>query len=368
MVCPTSLCLCVLLCVFLASSAFACTGITVRTQDGTVISSRTLEFGLDLVSDIILIPRNYPMHAALSEGSEGMAWNQKYATMGLNGLHKLIIAEGFNEKGLSVGSFYLPSYAEYAKLTAENHEKALLSVDLPAWLLGNCSTVEEAKAALGNAAVVEGSPPGVDVPMPLHYRVTDASGKVIVIEYVSGGQMKVYDNPMGVMSNSPTWDWHMTNLSNYVNLTAVNVPKLDIAGKAIGSFGQGSGMLGLPGDYTPPSRLVRILAIQQSALQVNSADEGVTLAWNIINNVNIPKGAARDVSPNGKTHYDHTEWVNVSDLKNLKLYFRTYDSPEIRVVPMKAFNLDAKEVVFMPTAAPPQYRDVSSSAEPAVFK
>jgi choloylglycine hydrolase len=360
--------LCVVLCLFLASAAFACTGITVRTKDGSVISSRTLEFGMDLNSDILMIPRDYQMHATMPEGSAGLAWKQKYATLGINGLGKLMIAEGFNEKGLSVGAFYLPSYAEYSKLSDENKPKALLSTDVPAWLLGNFGTVEEVKANLGGAVVVEGSLPGLDVPMPLHYRVTDSSGKCLVIEYVNGGQAKVYDNPLGVMSNSPTWDWHVTNLRNYVNLTAVNVPAKDVSGIDFASFGQGSGMLGLPGDYTPPSRLVRILAIQQSALPVGTADEGVTLAWNIINNVNIPKGAARDVSPNGETHYDYTEWVNVSDLRNLKLYFRSYYDPEIRVVPMKGFDLDGKDVVTIEMAATPRFRDVSSEAKHAVFK
>lgn len=363
----TPVCLFIVLCLILASTAFACTGITVKTKDGGVISSRTLEFGVDLNSDVILIPRNYPMRAVLPDGA-GLVWKQKYATLGMNGLGQLVIGEGFNEKGLSVGAFYFPSNAEYAKLTPENKQRAILSVDFPAWLLGNFSGVAEVKANLASATVVEGSLPGVNTPMPLHYRVTDAAGNVIVIEHVNGGQVKVYDNPLGVMSNSPSWDWHMTNLRNYVNLTAVNVPAKDLSGVEFQSFGQGSGMLGLPGDYTPPSRLVRILAIQQSALPVDTADQGVTLAWNIINNVNIPKGAARDVLPNGETHYDHTEWASVSDLKNLKLYFRTYDNPEIRVVQMKSMNLDGKDVLSIQMKSTPSFHDVSADGKPAVFR
>ena len=356
------------LCLFLVSSTYACTGITVKTKDGSVISSRTLEFGTDLKSDIILIPRNYQMHSVLSNGSNGIAWTQKYATLGFNGLNKLIIAEGFNEKGLAAGAFYLPGYAEYAKLSPDNMKKAMLSTDFPAWLLGNFGSVDEVKANLKNAVIVEGSLPGLDIPMPLHYRVTDSSGKVIVIEFVNGGQMNVYDNPLGVITNSPTWDWHITNLRNYVNLSATNVPQINLSGIKLSSFGQGSGMLGLPGDFTPPSRFVRILAIQQSALPVDTADEGVILAWNIINNVNIPKGSTRDVSSKGETHYDHTEWVNVTDLRNLKLYFRNYENPEIRVVSMKELNLDGKDVVSIGIATSPQFHDVSSNAKKAVFK
>ena len=95
------------------------------------------------------------------------------------------------------------------------------------------------------------------------------------------------------MSNSPTFDWHMTNLSNYVTMTDKNVAKIDLAGKEIKGLGQGSGMLGLPGDFTPPSRFVRAVAFSKSALPVEKAEDGVLQAFHILNQFDIPKGAAR---------------------------------------------------------------------------
>ena len=97
------------------------------------------------------------------------------------------------------------------------------------------------------------------------------------------------------MSNSPTFDWHMTNLSNYVNMTVNNVPKFDVDGKAIKGLGQGSGMLGIPGDFTPPSRFVRAVAFSKSALPVETAREAVLQAFHILNQFDIPKGAARGI-------------------------------------------------------------------------
>ena len=124
----------------------------------------------------------------------------------------------------------------------------------------------------------------------VHYILTDARGRgSVVLEYV-GGELKIHPNPLGVMSNSPTFDWHMINLSNYVNMTVSNVPKLDVAGTELKGLGQGSGMLGIPGDFTPPSRFVRAVAFSKSALPVLTAREGVLQAFHILNQFDIPRG------------------------------------------------------------------------------
>lgn len=352
----------ILLWVALAGApALACTGITVKTTDGSVISARTLEFADDIHSDVILIPRGYAMSAVLPDGRRGLTWTQKYATLGANALGQPALTEGFNEKGLSIGAFYFPGYAGYAKLTPENAGRALLSVDFMGWLLGNFATIPEVKANLDRAVVVEGSRPGITIPAPLHYRVTDAAGNVIVIEHVDG-QTNVYDDALGVISDSPTFDWHMTNLRNYVNLSAVNVPKVALSGKEFQKLGQGSGMLGLPGDFTPPSRLVRALALQVTALPVKTADEGVNLAWNILSNITIPIGTVRDVAPDGTVRYGYTQWANVSDLTNRRFYFRTYGNQNLRMVSLADLPVDGKEIMVIAMEAPPQYRNVSAEA------
>ena len=90
-----------------------------------------------------------------------------------------------------------------------------------------------------------------------------------MVEYV-GGRLHLYNNPLGVITNSPPFDWHLNNLRNYVNLSANNVPQLKLKGINIYPTGQGSGMMGLPGDVTPPSRLVRAVAFTQAALPAPS--------------------------------------------------------------------------------------------------
>lgn len=155
-------------------------------------------------------------------------------------------------------------------------------------MLSNFATVDEVREGLKGIRVCDAPlplPGGVS--LPLHYAVHDAAGGCIVVEYTEG-QLKVYDNPLGVMTNSPPFDWMLINLSNYVNLSATGVPKLDLAGFSIHQAGQGSGMLGLPGDFSPPHRFVRTVALAQASLPVTGPDNGVTLAMTLIDSVDIP--------------------------------------------------------------------------------
>ena len=119
--------------------------------------------------------------------------------------------------------------------------------------------------------------------------VHDASGKSLVIEYV-GGKLNLYDDPLGVITNSPGFDWHMTNLRNYVNFSLDNHPPIQLGSVKLAPFGQGSGMLGMPGDFTPPSRFVRAVAFSQSVLEPKTGDEAVLTAFHILNNFDIPRG------------------------------------------------------------------------------
>jgi choloylglycine hydrolase len=123
----------------------------------------------------------------------------------------------------------------------------------------------------------------------------------------------------------------MTNLRNYVNLTVDNVPPVDLGGIKLAQFGQGSGLRGLPGDFTPPSRFVRAVAFSQSALPSDTAAQSVLQAFHILNNFDIPYGAVRDTE-NGAVHAEATVWTSASDLKNRRWYFKTYGDQSIHVV------------------------------------
>jgi choloylglycine hydrolase len=315
---------------FATTPSFACTGISLNAKDGAMIRGRTMEFGFPLSSNVIVIPAGTAMSGTLPDGKKGIAYTTRYAMAGANAVGQTVVLDGLNDQGLSFGLFYFPGFAEYPEATADNAAKAMAPFEFGAWVLGNFATVDELKAGLQQVVVLNTPAPGFGS-SPSHYFVRDRTGKSIVIEPL-GGTLKVFDAPLGVVTNAPAYDWHMTNLRNYLNLSVTGVPPLDMDGVKLSQLGQGAGMHGLPGDFTPPSRFVRAVAFTQSELPSDTADGAVLSAFHILNQFDIPRGSVRDKTDGG---IELTQWTTVSDTKNLRWYFKTYDDETIRVVDLK---------------------------------
>ena len=133
--------------------------------------------------------------------------------------------------------------------------------------------------------------PAIGIAPPLHYLVTEPSGRAIVIEFLKG-EMVIFEAPLGVLTNAPSYDWHETNLRNYINLSPVALPGKTIGELNFKPLGGGSGMIGLPGDNTPSSRFVRAVAATQTARATPTGEETVYELFRILDNFNLPRGAA----------------------------------------------------------------------------
>jgi choloylglycine hydrolase len=328
---------------FVTTPSLACTNIGLKAKDGTAVRARTMEFGYPTNSNVVLIPAGTSMRGTLPDGGQGIAYATKYNMLGANADGMNIILDGMNDQGLSIGLLYFPGFAEYAAATPDNATRAMAPHEFGNWVLGNFASVDEVKAGIGGAVIVPTPAPVLNAIQPLHFIVSDGTGKSIVIEPV-GGELKVYDNPLGVMTNSPGFDWHMTNLRNYVNLTVTGVPPLDLDGIKLAQIGQGAGMHGLPGDFTPPSRFVRAVAFTQAEYPSATGDEAVLAAFHIMNQFDIPYGAVRDESSKD-TVTESTQWTTVSDMKSLRFYFKTYGDQNIHMVDLaKAFAAAKGEI------------------------
>ncbi|MET0278375.1 MAG: choloylglycine hydrolase family protein [Pseudorhodoplanes sp.] len=329
-----------------ASSAQACTGIRLVAGDGTVVYARTLEFGTDLKSQVLMVPRGYERTGTTPDGKDGLKWKAKYASVGMNGAGLSILFDGVNERGLAAGLFYFPTSAGYMPYTAADSGKTIAPWQIGSWVLENFASVDEVKANIGNIVVPAVVFAEWGFAPEAHFVVHDASGKSIVIEYV-GGKLNVHDNQLGVVTNSPSFDWHMTNLRNYVNFSMTNVPDVKLGQITLVPTGQGSGMLGLPGDFTPPSRFVRAVAFSQSVFKSKTGNDAVLEAFHVLNQFDIPKGSARDgqKDANGNIQADYTLWTAASDLKNKRYYFHTYENRQIRMVDLMKMNVDGKDIV-----------------------
>jgi choloylglycine hydrolase len=332
------------------SPASACTGIRLKAADGGIVTGRTLEFGFYIPTDIVAVPRGQKFSSDTPIGP-GLAWAGKYAVVGAALQGTAAVIDGMNEKGLSVGLFYFPSFANYADTTKETQAKSVAIADFAIWVLTNFAVLDEIRAAVGPGGVViaptlvHGFPPE---PQPVHFVVYDSTGASIVIEPLDG-KLKVFDDPIGVITNSPNFDWHMTNLRNYIALNPRNVPPVTVDGTTFRQNGQGSGMLGLPGDFTPPARFVRATVFSATAIPSKTAGEAVFQLFHILNNFDIPVGVARE-EHDGVLNTDYTMLTTARDPQTLKFYWKTYDDQTIRSVDMHALDLDAKAIVRVSTA------------------
>ncbi len=302
-------------------AAQACTGITVKAENNDVVYARTLEWAESLQSKVITIPRGIKFKSTSSKNIKALNWKSKYGVTGVSVFGKPIIGDGMNEKGLHVGLFFLPEYTEYQK--TKSGVPAIASWELPTWLLTSYATVDEAVAALKKVQVWGAPLAGFNSTPTYHMSITDAAGGNVVVEFVKG-KMNVYENSIGVITNSPTFDWQQINLSNYVNLSATSVHPISINNKVIAPAGQGSGMHGLPGDITPPSRFVRAAVYTATAVKTANGKEAAKQAARILDAFYIVEGFSKDVQ-DGKTLYDHTLWMTVSDLANKVFYFTDYE-------------------------------------------
>lgn len=307
----------------------ACTGIVIKTKNGVVIPARTMEFGFDVRSKLLVIPQGTDLTFLSSiDNKEGFKMRAKYGFAGMNAVEKQIVVDGVNEAGLYLGSFYFPGFASFSTLTNSNQANSVSSEELGNYILGSFATVEEVIEGLKKITVVGSFIEDIQGEAPFHYAVTDANGRSIVIEYTDNG-LNIHENVVGAVCNSPNYEWHLTNLRNYVNLAPANRHGFSLNGEKFASLGEGSGMLGLPGDYTSSSRFVRATAFVNTTLPSKDEEEGIFRAFHILNAFDIPKGVIREKTKGGVLT-DYTVWTSAVDTKNKIYYYKTYNNQSIR--------------------------------------
>ncbi len=318
--------------------AFACTDVRVAAQDGSVLSARSMEFGTQVHSGLVVSPRGSKIQSNAPGGGNGAHWTAKYGYVYMDAFGIDAACDGMNEAGLGFGGLYLPGFAQYETIAAGQNATAVSNILFGAWLLSQFATVDEVKAALPSIHVW-GEPVAAfgNSFIPVHYVVHDAKGNSIVLEWV-GGKLSVYDDTVGVMTNSPPYDWQMTNLRNYINLSPDNSKPVEINGVEYGANGQGSGLVGLPGDPTPPSRLVNTVVGLNSAVKPKNVTDSLVLAQKLMNRVDLPAGLARDPKEGGS---DTTQWVVFRDHTNKIYYFRTYTNMTLQAVDLKKLDFSA---------------------------
>lgn len=325
----------------LTTASLACTGISLQSQDQGVVAARTVEWALSDAQHyrMALFPRHQSYASLTPEGANGMKWTGQFGFVSMTAYGQNYGPDGLNEAGLYVGMYYLPGFAEYAEYDPSQKARSLSVGDFMQWMLSSFKTVAEVRANLDKIRVINVKDERFGgAALPFHWKIGDASGKSIIIELVNGGQMKVYEAFLGVITNSPTYDWHLTNLRNYLHLSPDARQPVAVGDLNLTPLGAGSGMLGLPGDYTPPSRFVRAAALTGSVRPLKTSTDAVFEAFRILDNFNIPLGATVPRNALPKDITSATQITTAADLKERKFYYHTMFNRDVRMIDLKKID------------------------------
>jgi len=268
-----------------------CSGIRIICEDGTVLVSRTLEFGLVM---------DYKIY--ISRDIIGVKVGDYFV-------------DGINKYGLSAMAFYFPVYNEYSDSPVTGRTN-LASYEVTNYILKNAKNVEDVKSIAKNIAVLNTIYEPQGIVLPLHWFCVDKTGKSVVIECVKG-DAKVYDNELGIMTNSPTYPEHLLTLQNY--------PKFSQENDHEKTYSQGTGMIGLPGDFTSISRFVRLNVFQKFHDKPKNKKDGINTSFHILNNFDIVKGYIAD-----KNNVEFTQYTIVYNLTDFDGWFKTYEDQQIK--------------------------------------
>lgn len=319
--------------VLFSYQSFACTGISLQSEKADQVVARSIEWGSSVLkSNLVIVPRNTVTQSQTAFGS-GMSYQNRLGYVGLSIEDEHLVVEGLNEKGLSAGLFFFPGYGKYPSYEKTLSQKTLSDMEFVAWVLGSFETVAEAKNTLPQIRVAERFKGAGTV----HYRVADRTGAQIVIEIVDG-KMQLFDNPIGVLTNAPGFQWHLTNLANYMNLNPGKTAPVQWGNLTLHSPGVGSGMAGLPGDITPSSRFVRAAFMVSTAPTLKNAEETILYSFKILNAFEIPIGLELQNRDNPTGLLSATQWSSAADMTNKKLYYKTMSNEKIRFVNLNSID------------------------------
>ena len=223
--------------------------------------------------------------------------------------------DGLNEAGLSAATLWLPHFTQYPTAAILSHN--LFFGNLAAWALGCCASVEEIRTHLSRSEFhIAGYPAIGDIIAPVHFIFQDATGHALIVEFIDG-KVELHDCANGVMTNSPDYPWQLNNLSTAVQMSLHN-RTFSFNGDKPAEI-NGSGLLGMPGDATPPSRFIRATKLTESTFTPQTTEEAVGLALQILGNFFVPSGTV--LNQNTDEQEDFTQWGVVRDHTNKTFYF-----------------------------------------------
>ncbi|MBE6286677.1 MAG: linear amide C-N hydrolase [Mediterranea massiliensis] len=327
---------------FTSTPAMACTGMSMKAKDGSEVVARTIDWGGNEVENFYtVVPRGYVQRSFLPENNQyGAPFGGRYGYVGLAMGEEAFVVEGLNEAGLSSGLFYFPDYGQYPVYDTRRKAHTVADLQLVSYLLSSYATVDEAIEGIRKIDVIS-IYPGAST---AHWRIADKSGRQVVLEYV-GGKPHFYENKVGVITNSPGFEWQLTNLNNYINVTGGTYSPKMLGNQPLNSIGSGSGFLGLPGDFTPPSRFVRAAFLLNTTRQQADGLHAVLQLFHLLNTFDVPVACDTPIGQEPGNFPSATQWTVATDITAGIIYYRTMYNCNIRSIQLK--EIDFNRVAFI---------------------
>ena len=241
-----------------------------------------------------------------------------------------------NEKGLAIAGLNFAGNAVYRQF--EEDMVNITPFELIPYLLGTCSSVSEAREALGKINLVNINFAD-ELPLsPLHWMISDEV-EAIVVEPLADG-LKVYDNPVGVLTNNPPFDKQLFYLNNYRGLSNKN-PE-NTFGVDLEEYSRGMGAIGLPGDLSSASRFAKVAFTRANSYSDNDEASSVGQFFHILGSVEQQNGCTFIDDPD---LYEYTIYTSCYNTNKAILYYRTYHNSQITAVDLYRENLDSSELI-----------------------
>lgn len=309
-----------------------CTAVTYKTKD--FYFGRTLDYEFSYCDEVTITPRNYPFSFKyLGE------INTHYAMVGMSYVANdyPLYYEAINEKGLGIAGLNFVGNAHYHDFIEGKDNIA--QFELIPFILSKCTTVNEVKNLLNNINIVN-IPFSEDLPVAqLHWIIADKD-ECITVESVNDG-LKIYDNPVGVLTNNPPFDKQMFQLNNYMHLSPKN-PENTFSNKLnLESYSRGMGALGLPGDLSSQSRFIKASFTKMNSVSGDSESESVSQFFHILGSVDQQRGCCE--LDNGE--YEITIYTCCCNASKGIYYYTTYDNHQITAVDMNRENLNGNTLI-----------------------
>lgn len=299
---------------------------------------RNMDLEYTFGEQVVITPRNF-----LFQFRREPEMSSHYAMIGMATVASdyPLYAEAVNEKGLGMAGLNFPGNACYqAEREKSGHEIAPYEI-IP-WVLGQCATVEEARTLLEQTRMLD-MPFSETIGLaPLHWMIADGS-HCLTVEPVETG-LKVQENPVGVLTNNPVFEFQMMNLNQYLNLTAKSPDNRFGSQLALTPFGQGMGGLGLPGDFSPVSRFVKTAFLKENSVCEDTEEASVSQFFHILDSVAMVRGSVIT----REQQYDITTYTCCVNMEKGIYYYKTYDNPTVFSVDMRLEDLDGAQLSVYP--------------------